>query len=60
MAKDSLPSLHSLEKPENLQALLKEDRGDDCLPCKIVGESRLSVFLFFLFFSCLVRPATEM
>ncbi|KAK4042602.1 hypothetical protein C8A01DRAFT_13745 [Parachaetomium inaequale] len=37
MAKDSLPSLHSLDQPEKLQDLLKEDRGDDCLPCKIVG-----------------------
>lgn len=38
MAKDSLPPIHSLDKPEKLQDLLKEDRGDDCLPCKIVGE----------------------
>jgi len=37
MAKDELPSLHSLEKPERLEDLLKQDRGDDCLPCKIVG-----------------------
>jgi len=38
MAKDSLPSIHSLDKPEKLEELLKQDRGDDCLPCKIVGE----------------------
>ncbi|KAL2144039.1 hypothetical protein VTI28DRAFT_9650 [Corynascus sepedonium] len=37
MAKDSLPSIHSLDKPEKLEELLKQDRGDDCLPCKIVG-----------------------
>ena len=39
MAKDSTPSIHSLDRPEKLQDLLKEDRGDDCLSCKIVGES---------------------
>ncbi|KAL1840617.1 hypothetical protein VTJ49DRAFT_268 [Mycothermus thermophilus] len=37
MAKDTFPTLSSLEKPERLEDLLKEDRGDDCLPCKIVG-----------------------
>ncbi|KAK4249756.1 hypothetical protein C7999DRAFT_29818 [Corynascus novoguineensis] len=37
MAKDSVPSIHSLDKPEKLEELLKQDRGDDCLPCKIVG-----------------------
>jgi hypothetical protein len=42
MAKDSLPPIHSLDKPEKLQDLLKEDRGDDCLPCKIVGEFEFS------------------
>lgn len=46
MAKDSIPSVHSLDRPEKLQDLLKEDRGDDCLPCKIIGESfRLSSHL---------------
>ncbi|KAK4239938.1 hypothetical protein C8A03DRAFT_42480 [Achaetomium macrosporum] len=35
MAKDM--SLQALDRPEKLQDLLKEDRGDDCLPCKIVG-----------------------
>jgi hypothetical protein len=38
MAKDTIPSLQSLQKPERLEDLLKEDRGDDCLPCKLVGE----------------------
>lgn len=37
MAKENIPPVHVLEKPEKLQDLLKEDRGDDCLPCKIVG-----------------------
>jgi hypothetical protein len=39
MAKDDLPSLKSLEKPERLQDILKQDREDDCTSCKIVGES---------------------
>lgn len=39
MAKDSLPSVQSLDKPEKLQDLLKEDRGDDCLSCRIVGKT---------------------
>ncbi|KAI1438450.1 hypothetical protein GGR50DRAFT_691313 [Xylaria sp. CBS 124048] len=37
MAKDNIPSVGSLDKPENLDSLLKQDRGDDCLPCRIVG-----------------------
>ncbi|KAK1762376.1 hypothetical protein QBC33DRAFT_552053 [Phialemonium atrogriseum] len=37
MAGDKAPSVHSLDKPEKLQDLLKQDRGDDCLPCKIMG-----------------------
>jgi hypothetical protein len=41
MAKDVVPSIHALDKPEKLQDLLKEDRGDDCLPCKLVGASHL-------------------
>lgn len=41
MAKEDLPSLKSLEKPERLQDILKQDREDDCISCKIVGESSL-------------------
>ena len=41
MAGDKLPSVKTLEKPENLKDLLKEDRGDDCLSCKVVGELAL-------------------
>ena len=40
MAGDKIPSVHHLDKPEKLQDLLKEDRGDDCLSCRIVGKSR--------------------
>jgi hypothetical protein len=45
MAKDDLPSLKSLEKPERLHDILKQDREDDCTSCKIVGESQS--FSFF-------------
>ncbi|KAK5661642.1 hypothetical protein OQA88_9742 [Cercophora sp. LCS_1] len=37
MAGDKVPSLPALEKPEDYKTLLKEDRGDDCLGCKLVG-----------------------
>ncbi|KAF7543529.1 hypothetical protein G7046_g9982 [Stylonectria norvegica] len=38
MAADKLPTIQSLEKPERLQDILKEERGDDCLPCKVIGS----------------------
>jgi hypothetical protein len=38
----SLPSAKELSKPEDLKGLLKEDRGDDCLSCRIVGTYRAS------------------
>ncbi|KEY65025.1 hypothetical protein S7711_07361 [Stachybotrys chartarum IBT 7711] len=34
----STPTLHSLQKPEDLQQLIRKDRGDDCLSCKVVGS----------------------
>ncbi|KAG9254609.1 uncharacterized protein F5Z01DRAFT_736336 [Emericellopsis atlantica] len=38
MAGDKIPTLHSLEQPEKFKDVLKRDRGDDCLGCKIVGN----------------------
>lgn len=38
MAGDKIPSLATLDRPEKYQDLLKEDRGDDCMPCRIVGS----------------------
>jgi hypothetical protein len=46
MAKDDLPSLKSLEKPERLHDILKQDREDDCTSCKIVGEFLVVRFKF--------------
>lgn len=37
MTGDKLPTIHSLDRPEDLKGLLRQDRGDDCLSCKIVG-----------------------
>ncbi len=39
MSSDKIPSVASLDRPAKYQALLKEDRGDDCLSCRVVGES---------------------
>ncbi|SPN99541.1 uncharacterized protein DNG_02393 [Cephalotrichum gorgonifer] len=50
MAKDSIPTLHSLEKPEDVKKLLKEDAFDDCTSCRIVGSGAflgLSAFNYF-------------
>ncbi len=49
MAGDKLPSVHSLDKPEDLKTLLREDAGNDCLSCRIVGELRLRGDRLFLF-----------
>ncbi|KAH8905647.1 hypothetical protein BR93DRAFT_980249 [Coniochaeta sp. PMI_546] len=38
MAGDKIPSIYALDKPEKLDDLLKQDRGEDCLPCRIVGS----------------------
>ncbi|KAG5941204.1 hypothetical protein E4U53_007459 [Claviceps sorghi] len=38
MAGDKVPSIHALDRPENLQELLRQDRGDDCLSCRVVGS----------------------
>ncbi|KAF4966858.1 hypothetical protein FSARC_5515 [Fusarium sarcochroum] len=38
MSGDKTPTLQSLEKPEKLENILRQDRGDDCLPCKVVGQ----------------------
>lgn len=38
MAKDKVPSVGALDKPESLDDLLKQDRGEDCLPCRVIGQ----------------------
>jgi hypothetical protein len=38
MAGDKVPTIQSLERPEKLDDILRQDRGDDCLPCKVIGQ----------------------
>ncbi|KAF9882353.1 hypothetical protein CkaCkLH20_00389 [Colletotrichum karsti] len=35
---DKVPSVGTLDKPENLDTLLREDRGDDCMSCRVIGS----------------------
>lgn len=32
-----IPTLQSLDRPEKFQDVLKRDRQEDCLGCKVVG-----------------------
>lgn len=41
MGKDAVPSLQNLERPEDLKALLKQDAGDDCMSCRLIGKIHL-------------------
>lgn len=40
MAGDKVPSIHALEKPENFQEMLRKDRQEDCMSCKVVGTQQ--------------------
>ncbi|KAI0424083.1 hypothetical protein F5Y09DRAFT_348095 [Xylaria sp. FL1042] len=51
MAKDKVPSMGSLDKPESLDELLKQDRGEDCLPCRIVGGGAFIGLAAYSYFS---------
>ncbi|KAH0495175.1 hypothetical protein HDV57DRAFT_514425 [Trichoderma longibrachiatum] len=51
MAGDKIPTLHSLEKPERLQDVLRQDRGDDCLPCKVIGSGAFFGLAAYSYFS---------
>ncbi|CAI0655310.1 hypotheticall protein [Colletotrichum fructicola] len=35
---DKVPNVGTLDKPEKLDDLLREDRGDDCMSCRVVGS----------------------
>ena len=37
MAGDTVPTVQSLERPEKFQDVLRRDRQDDCLSCKVIG-----------------------
>lgn len=38
MAGDKIPTVQSLERPEKLDDILRQDRAEDCLPCKVIGQ----------------------
>ncbi|KAF6815750.1 hypothetical protein CMUS01_12388 [Colletotrichum musicola] len=35
---DKIPTVGTLEKPEKLDDLLREESGDDCTPCRLIGS----------------------
>lgn len=39
---DKMPTVGTLDKPESLDQLLREDRGDDCTSCRVIGKPLLS------------------
>ncbi|PFH55366.1 hypothetical protein XA68_18481 [Ophiocordyceps unilateralis] len=41
MAGNKIPSLYALEKPQDVQQLIRDDRDDDCLSCRIIGSGAL-------------------
>ncbi|RDW91252.1 hypothetical protein BP5796_02417 [Coleophoma crateriformis] len=44
------PSVAELERPERLEVLQRQDRGDDCLPCRVTGATAfigLGVYSYF-------------
>ncbi|CAG9943507.1 unnamed protein product, partial [Clonostachys rosea f. rosea IK726] len=51
MAGDSIPTLHSLEKPENFKDVLRRDGGDDCLPCRLIGSGAFFGLAGYSYFS---------
>ncbi|KAM0254965.1 hypothetical protein ACHAQJ_006273 [Trichoderma viride] len=51
MAGDKVPTLQSLEKPERLQDILRQDRGDDCLSCKVIGSGAFFGLAGYSYFS---------
>ncbi|KAK3402023.1 hypothetical protein B0T20DRAFT_128644 [Sordaria brevicollis] len=62
MAKDSIPSLHALDKPEKLKDILDKDRGDDCLPCRVIGGGAflgLAAYTYYSGHSQLTKAQAE-
>ncbi|KAI5860774.1 hypothetical protein GGS23DRAFT_598992 [Durotheca rogersii] len=51
MGGDKVPSIGILDKPEDLKELLKQDRGEDCLPCRIVGGGAFLGLAAYSYFS---------
>ncbi|KAK7424399.1 hypothetical protein QQZ08_008658 [Neonectria magnoliae] len=51
MAGDKIPTIQALERPEKLDNILRQDRGDDCLPCKVVGSGAFFGLAAYSYFS---------
>lgn len=56
---NGVPTVGTLDRPENVHDLLKQDRGEDCLSCRVTGtfhpplffsRSLLLTYLSFSFF----------
>lgn len=43
---DKIPTVGALEKPEKLDDLLREESGDDCTPCRIIGKRPRTLLAF--------------
>ncbi|ORY59614.1 uncharacterized protein BCR38DRAFT_351323 [Pseudomassariella vexata] len=51
MAGDKIPNIGHLDKPENYKELLKADRGEDCVPCRVVGGGAFIGLAAYSYFS---------
>ncbi|KAJ2974332.1 hypothetical protein NQ176_g6112 [Zarea fungicola] len=51
MAGDKIPTVHALEKPENFHDMLRKDRQEDCLSCKVVGSGAFFGLAAYSYFS---------
>ncbi|UPL00783.1 hypothetical protein LCI18_011717 [Fusarium solani-melongenae] len=48
---DKIPTVQTLERPEKLEDILRQDRGDDCLPCKVIGSGAFFGLAAYSYFS---------
>ncbi|KAK0385062.1 hypothetical protein NLU13_7540 [Sarocladium strictum] len=46
-----MPSLSSLEKPDDVHKLLRKDGADDCLSCRVVGSGAFFGLAAYSYFS---------
>ncbi|CEJ80201.1 hypothetical protein VHEMI00402 [[Torrubiella] hemipterigena] len=46
-----IPTLQSLDRPEKFQDVLRRDRQEDCLGCKVVGSGSLLGLGAYSYFS---------
>jgi hypothetical protein len=51
MAGDKIPTLQSLDRPQNVQDMVRRDQYEDCLSCKIVGSAAFFGLAGYSYFS---------